>query len=245
MRLLFPAAGSAALLALAACGGQVSTAGSGGHTSGTTSSSSSSGSTSSSTSSTSSSGTSTHGDCQTDADCSGKTCAPLTPGGYKVCLSFPPEATMCQVMGPPNQCCTSADCASQGGGGCYSAMELQFCGGAQPLYNECIADKCQTDVDCGKVYPPQACIPAGAFDFPKRACFTAFCHTDADCTASPGGACLLVGSNPCCSHPAPSGLGCVYSGGLHKDADCPNGSCTLNLGKGVSVCGPPHGPCPP
>ena len=62
--------------------------------------------------------------------------------------------------------------------------------------------------------------------------------------AKPGGACILVGSNPCCSHPAPTGLGCAYPGGCTKDADCPAGSCTLDTGKGVSVCGAPHGPCP-
>ena len=35
---------------------------------------------------------------------------------------------------------------------------------------------------------------------------TAFCHTDGDCTAKPGGTCIPVGGNPCCSLDLPDGL---------------------------------------
>lgn len=245
MRFLFFTAGPAlALAALASCGGTVATTGSGGHTSGTSSSSGSTVTTSSSSGSTtaSSSGSSwtiPHGDCQTDADCSGGTCTPITPGGYQVCVSTVTEAMGCQGGGFA-QCCTSADCGTSGK--CYPTSELQFCGGAAPPENGCAADACKADSDCDK---GQICTPAGAFGLAARACLAAFCKTDADCTAKPGGACILVGSNPCCSHEAPSGLGCAYPGGCTTDADCPGGACTLGIPSGVSVCGAPHGPCPP
>jgi hypothetical protein len=120
---------------------------------------------------------------------------------------------------------------------------MQSCGGALVPTNECVADQCQADTDC-KTPPAQICVPAGAFGLPGRACLAAFCHTDADCTAKAGGACILAGSNPCCSHPAPEGLGCFYPGGCSTDADCTGGSCTLDMTTGESVCGAPHGPCP-
>src|SRR6185312_15335209 len=78
-------------------------------TGGATSSMFSSATTGSTTASTSSSGTgggSAHGACQTSADCGGNPCEPITPGGYLVCLTPVAEATSCQFMGPPNQCCT-------------------------------------------------------------------------------------------------------------------------------------------
>lgn len=221
-------------LALAGCDGDVDAApGAGG------------GSSSSTTTSTSGSGGGgPAGDCQSDADCGGAPCAPLTPGGYRVCLSFPSEVTECPGGGPPDLCCSSADCQSAGGGTCYFAADLQFCGGAYPDYNVCVPDGCQSDEDCAMGQNPAICAPAGAFGNPARACLVAYCRVDADCTAKPGGACRLVGGDPCCSHPAPDGLACVYPGGCLTDADCPGGACDIGA-DGVSVCGPEGPGCPP
>jgi hypothetical protein len=77
-----------------------------------------------------------------------------------------------------------------------------------------------------------------------RVCFTAYCHTDADCTAKPGGACRVIGNNPCCSLPAPDGLGCVYPGGCATDSECDAGACKLDTATGTGKCGGTHGPCP-
>jgi hypothetical protein len=225
-------------LLLSACDGDVdasgtAAAGGGGATS----------SVSSTTATTGSGGGGPAGDCQSDADCGGSPCAPLTPGGYRVCLSFPTEVTECQAGGG-DLCCSSADCQANGGGTCYFAADLQFCGGAYPDFNTCVLDGCQNDEACAMGQNLAICAPAGAFGNPARACLVAYCRVDADCTAKPGGACLLVGGDPCCSHPAPDGLACVYPGSCVRDADCPDGACDISA-DGESVCGPPSPGCPP
>ncbi len=157
------------------------------------------------------------GDCADDAGCMGGTCAPITPGGYKICRRKPPEATKCHMMGGiPDQCCTSKDCKA---GACYSFDQLPSCGGAFPApYNSCVVDECQNDAGCATNDPgPRICLPAGAFGYPQRRCLTAYCKTDADCSAKPGGRCLPI-ANPCCA--AALGLACVYPGGCSKDSDC-------------------------
>jgi hypothetical protein len=183
------------------------------------------------------------GECKTSADCGGGTCAPVTPGGYLVCLHLPPEVTSCVMpVSPSNQCCTSADCKQ---GKCYSTESLPYCGGpAMEIYNACMSDTCTTDADCvtnaGTL--PEICVPAGAFGYPVRTCFTAYCHTSADCTAHPGGVCAPV-SAPCCGTPA--GLGCVYPGGCAKNADCGQGnSCQLDPKTGSGVCSSGPVGCP-
>jgi Cys-rich repeat protein len=201
----------------AACGGQVSQGATGGSTSST------------------SSGSVSHG-CKTNADCGGGTCQALTPGGYSVCLSTPAEATTCQMGGPPMQCCSSAQCASMGGGSCYPSQSLQFCGGAQLQSNTCVTDRCTSDADCVKNTAPAICAPAGTFGNPMRFCLNAWCKTDADCTTKPGGACVLVGNNPCCKLPAPDGLACVYPGSCVTDSDCPKGQVCHLDSSGVSRC---------
>lgn len=224
------------------CGSTVveqSSTGSGGGSSSTTTGGNS---TTSSTSS-SSSGGGVHGDCKTNADCKVGQCVELTKGGYKVCASDPKEATMCS-QGGGDECCSSADCAMQGGS-CYAGTDLQFCGGAFPAFNRCVKDGCASDADCGGSQLPAICAPDGAFGLPKRSCLVAFCHTDADCTAKAGGVCVLVGDNPCCSHQAPEGLGCVYPGGCATDAECPGGACDLDTTTGQGHCGPPSQGCPP
>ena len=184
------------------------------------------------------------GDCKTDAECGGGTCASITPGGYLVCLNVPPEATSCS---PPtnsgmNQCCTTADCMH---GKCWSTNVYPYCGGpAKQVYNECATDQCTNDGQCvpGATVPPQICAPAGFLGVPVRTCFTAFCRTDADCTAHPCGTCAPI-TGPCCSFPL--GMGCVYPGGCAKNADCAQGeSCLLDPMTGTARCTSKPGTCP-
>jgi hypothetical protein len=173
----------------------------------------------------------------------GGTCAPVTPGGYKVCLNPPPEATKCNPMEPGvmDQCCTSADC--KGGTKCYLDSWLSQCSGPVMVpENQCAADQCMSDAMCGGGQAgPQLCAPAGAFGAPVRVCVTAFCHTDADCKAKPGGVCVPV-SQPCCQ--TPGGIGCVYPGGCRKDSDCGSmDACQLDTKTGTGQCIPMQG-CP-
>jgi hypothetical protein len=236
----------------AACGGNVAVdgTGTGGKTGAGGSSSSSSSSTSTSGTGTStgtgtgtSSGTSGGAplcDCKSAADCAGKPCVALTPGGYMVCEAPPPEATKCAPPGtlPMDQCCASADCKT---GKCYLSTSLPQCSGpAMATYNECVSDACATDADCKNGTLPQICTPAGAFGFATRQCLAAYCHTDADCGAKAGGHCATV-SQPCCS--TPGGLACVYPGGCQKDTDCASdGSkhCQIDATskQGVCIVGP-------
>jgi hypothetical protein len=236
MRLLGFLEGIAIAASLAACGGNVVVdhggaggAGVGGSTASNSSASGAGGVCSKSP-----------GDCATDADCPGGSCAPLTPGGYRVCLDIPPPATSCST--PMDQCCSAADCPN--GAPCYSTDVITLCKGgpAMPIFNECVADACATDADCLGGMAPQICAPAGAFGNPLRSCFRANCHTDADCTAAPCGACVTV-SSTCCAVPA--GLACVYPGGCRKDADCGAGnSCQIDSSSGASHCVSGLPPCP-
>jgi hypothetical protein len=144
-------------------------------------------------------------------------------------------------MGPPNECCKSGDCPGTGQG-CYPASALEFCGGALPNFNKCVADECSVDADCGT---GSICAPTGAFGYPKRNCVKAYCLTDTDCSAKPGGFCAPIGFNMCCSLQLPTALGCAYSDGCAKDSDCPNGTCQLDMATGKGVCGPKSPGCPP
>jgi len=89
-----------------------------------------------------------------------------------------------------------------------------------------------------------SCLPSGAFGYPKRGCLAAYCKTDADCGAAPGGACRLI-ANPCC--PAPQGLACVYPGGCTKDSDCGGDfskHCEIDGASKSAVCKPGGVGCP-
>jgi len=249
MRFLTFSLAVAGAFCLAACGNVIvdssGTTGSGAGTTGSGAGTTGTGGSTTATggSTTSGCGGSTAGDCQTDADCMGGTCAPLTPGGYLVCLDVAPPATSCAVPKTPmDQCCTSADC--KGGKACYSTGVLTLCLGGPPpeIYNACVSDQCQSDADCAAGTAPAICAPAGAFNYPLRECFTAYCRTDADCTAQPCGACVTV-SQPCCGVPA--GLACVYPGGCSKNADCGQGStCQIDPAKGAGVCTTAQVICP-
>lgn len=178
------------------------------------------------------------GDCTSDAQCNGGQCVAITPGGYEVCAQEPPEATSCSSPGL-DQCCSTADC--KGMGKCYSTTALANCGGpAMAPYNLCVADQCTDDASCAGSLSdvPMLCLPAGVFGFVARFCLTAYCHTNADCTAQPGGACVPIRSS-CCGTPV--GIACVYPGGCSDDADCGQGNrCEIDdlHGTGTCVSGP-------
>jgi hypothetical protein len=187
------------------------------------------------------------GGCTSDAACpTGSQCVALTPGGFRVCTSFPPEATACSMpMGSsPDQCCTSADCTM---GKCYLDSNLPFfdcSGGGFSPSNTCLADACETDADCaGQVGgEPTICAPAGTVG-PMRTCLVAYCHTNADCTTHGPGRCALI-QNPCCT--VPWGLGCVYAGGCATTVDCADAGltfCNLDALSGSGVCAPGPAPC--
>src|SRR6185437_7740845 len=155
------------------------------------------------------------GDCQTDADCPGGPCVPLTPGGFLVCQEPPSQATSC--TGPLDQCCPDTKSYCPNGEGCYAGPLVPACSGTpMPMHNQCGADQCEKDIDCA---PDQICGLAGTLGLEIRACVTAYCKIDADCEAYPGGVCAPV-LDPCCSTSA--GLYCVYSGhgGCRSNADC-------------------------
>jgi hypothetical protein len=177
------------------------------------------------------------GDCKTNADCpAGGECAELTPGGYKVCLSFPKEATVC-TNGMPiaDQCCKTADCKK---GKCYLSTDVPMCGSFDPVYNECAADACAGDADCG---PQAICAPAGAYG-PVRRCIAAYCKTSAECGAKPGGVCAPI-DNPCCA--VPVGLACVYPGGCKKQQDCKSTqSCDIDVPTKTAACADQAVGCP-
>jgi len=219
------------IVALAACGGNVETQGTGGHAGSTTGGGGHGGA-----------AFNPEGDCSTDADCNGQHCVEVAPGGYKICLHPPPEATTCSPPGgpEPDQCCKSTEC--QGGGKCYSSQSLPYCGGVGiPMHNQCAGDGCQKDGDCfGPV--AQICAPAGAFGSPGKACVNAYCKTDADCTAKPDGRCrpILQG---CCA--IPEGLACVYAGGCDAACAADGGKhCEIDPASLEGVCLDGPAPCP-
>lgn len=154
------------------------------------------------------------GDCDTDADCPGATCVEITPGGFRVCkVSFAPAET----CGQPDfdECCSSADYSS--GETCLAAPLTPYCGGPAPLeYNACGKDECAADLEC----PAGLCAPTGTLGNKVRACYSASCLLDSDCTALAGGICAPV-VEPCCNQPV--GLFCVYPGGCRTTSDCGQG----------------------
>ncbi len=175
------------------------------------------------------------GDCDDVHPCPvNSQCVELVPGGFRVCATSTKEATSC-----PNpaidECCKSADCSS--GALCYAGPVVPHCGGAIPSnQNVCAKDFCSSDADCGN---GEVCLPAGVLGNEVRACLSAKCRTDADCTVETGGQCAPV-MNPCCN--AASGLFCVYPGGCRKTSDCAVGKyCSTASGEptcvqGAAVC---------
>jgi hypothetical protein len=185
------------------CGGDVRGAGGGGAAGG-------SGTTTGTTSTGSAGGNS--GDCDSDADCPGSACVEITPGGFRVCRTDYPEATVCTGSGL-DECCTTADCPA---GACLIEPIVPYCGGPAMLeYNVCAQDQCASDTECGDGV---ICAPAGTLGGKVRACAAAGCTLDTDCAAEAGGICAPY-TDPCCSNP--TGLFCVYpSDGCRSSNDC-------------------------
>ena len=174
----------------------------------------------------------------------GETCKELTPGGFRTCSKPPVEATSCHEHDPGSmdQCCTSKDCSE---GKCFSSTQMPqwSCGGAQPVeHNVCMADQCSSDDDCKQDGSPRICVAAGAVGNAVSYCLRASCHTDADCSAEPGGICAPV-RQPCCR--ALAGLLCVYpTHGCRSDSDCPQGHCEADFTRGVAECKDGPAMCP-
>jgi hypothetical protein len=178
-------------------------------------------------------------DCTTDDECPEGACVETGPEGPRVCTRTVPEAMGCDPSHQGDQCCTSADCAQLGMGAvCIDNGFFPACGGPPPPpQNVCLSDICQSDETCFSGF----CAPAGSFGYPGRTCVPAFCRTNADCTAAPGGFCAPIDS-PCC--PVREGLACVYPGGCQRSADCAEGACVLDWDQGVGRCEPNGVPCP-
>jgi hypothetical protein len=173
------------------------------------------------------------GDCDTDVECPQGKCVEVTPGGFRVCLNEPPEANTCS-MSTEDQCCSSAACKV--GSKCY--LTSPGCVGPVVLpHNACLADQCQTDMDCmvsGDLN--QICVAPGVFGNPVRSCFSAGCRLDTDCTEEPSGICAPV-NNPCC---ATVSMACVYpSNGCRSDANCKNLFCVIEGSRAQCVDKPP------
>lgn len=215
------AGGSGTTSTAGAGGASTVTTGAGGATTASTSTGTSAGSSASSTSTgtgtsaTSSTGTGPgpqSGDCATDADCPGSKCVEVTPGGFKVCLTPPPEVTSCQ--GGSGGCCKSADCNANAGEKCYPPFG--YCGGIVGPVNQCLSAQCQNNSDCAG--DGGICLKAGMAGYPVNACIPAHCQHDSECTAQPGGECAPV-KTPCCTVDVE--LYCVYpNGGCRSDKDC-------------------------
>ena len=243
------------LLTVLGCGGDVIVDGSGGSGGDGPSAATSTGSDATSTGSVGTSATTgvgaststgsggSPGDCATNDDCPGGQCVEIVPGGFRVCVTLPPEATQCDPSHTQDQCCTSADCAAQGGGRCYDNQSIPFCGGAFPApENVCFVDSCTADADCfGGTTGETVCAPAGVSGFPGKSCVMTFCRADSDCTAQAGGICAPV-QDACCGLVA--GLACIYPDGCRSNADCATGGCVLDTVKGIGRCEPNGVPCP-
>lgn len=222
------------------CGGNVTSSGGSG---GTTGSGGSTGGGGAHTGGGGTGGALPTGDCQTDADCPGNTCVAVTGGGFKVCTSFPDEATQCTSQSQvPDECCVTADCAE---GKCYLSTDIPYCGGpAMATYNRCVKDECVKDADCAGGGQPSICAPPGAWGNPNRVCLAAYCTSNADCTDKAGGYCAPVDA-PCCSVAA--GLACVYPDGCRHDTDCASdGSkhCEIDAATKSGVCVDGPAACP-
>ncbi len=188
-------------------------------------------------------GTSVLGDCTSDANCPGGHCVALVPGGFHVCQFAPVPVTSCDPGGPthgPDECCNTTDCSADGGAGgtCYLNPPLDCHSLHRLPQNECMTDECQNDNDCidASGDPPDpdlACVAAGTIGS-VRTCITAYCHTDADCTAEAGGHCVLTG-NTCCHEM--NTLACAYaSDGCRADVDCASNHCVIDSSSGRVAC---------
>lgn len=164
------------------------------------------------------------GDCETDADCAGSTCAEIAPGGFRTCVNAPKPVTSC---GPGEMgCCNSDGCPS--GAQCFSPFG--YCGGIVGPQNKCLGPQCQSDDDCAA---GSACMQAGVLGLPVAMCMVTACKAHADCTAMPGGACRPI-ADACCS--GVFALWCVYPGGCQSNEMCPSRRCSGTATSSTAAC---------
>jgi hypothetical protein len=188
-------------------------------------------------------------ECTQSSDCppSGSdvpVCSEVIPGGYRVCLYRPPEATHASTEPNQDECDATRPCAT---GKCYEVLRFSsgLCGlGGAAAYNACRSDACSADSEC----PNGFCGPPGLSSDSivrrdwVRQCFQANCQTNDDCTQHAGGVCTLVSES--CSHSDtgrlkglfhPARLACVYPDGCGRESDCPEGSCMVIDGSASCV----------
>ncbi len=221
---------------LAACGGTVSTTGSGGATMSNGATTSSGTITASSSSSGAGGSANPPGECKQNSDCPPDgTCVELIAGGYRVCQFPTVEATVCTAQGQ-DECCSTADCTKPGDK-CIFGPFPGSCGGALMLpRNQCVKDLCAAPADCKT---DEICAPAGTLGSKVRVCLAAPCK-QATCLTSQEnvGWCAAIKS-PCCAAP----LGVFCAKGCLTDVDCPNGYCDVDP-QGLTVCKPGGPICP-
>ena len=107
-------------------------------------------------------------------------------------------------------------------------------------HSVCAADRCASDADCNN---GGICVKPGLIGNAVAFCMRAYCHTDADCSAHPGGICAPI-KLPCCNGYA--GMFCVYptEKGCRTSSDCNNGYCAPDHKTGTAVCKPGTPICP-
>ena len=146
--------------------------------------------------------------CGSDEDCpSGKACVEVIAGGFSVCEQDPKyEAPFgCEVT---DDCCDDLACP---GGRCVRSMDVDYCTDyvVEPR-NRCV-DDCTGHDECEPINgEPSFCLPPNLYGALGRSCVSAFCWSDADCTAEPGGVCAVIESG-CFGKCSPT-IGCVYPG---------------------------------
>jgi hypothetical protein len=107
-------------------------------------------------------------------------------------------------------CCGSEECTE---GQCFPPFD--YCGGIVGPQNRCLTHACWDDEGCGLA---EVCVLAGLLGYPVNTCMPAYCRTDSDCSAAPGGRCAPIEDRCCLGIYA---LFCVYPDHCQKNIDCP------------------------
>lgn len=196
-------------------------------------------------------GSNNGGDCNASSDCMpGGTCIELTPGGFRTCRYDAVANTQCGLNqggggtggaggagggGTLDECCEEIDDADCGNNDlCITTPLYPVCGNQDPPHNVCQDDyhECNTAADCDS---GGFCVPAGTFGSQVRKCIRISCAQDTECTAGANGRCVPV-EQQCCPGVI-RGLHCTYDGGCRKDSDCGGGNLCQVMG-GVASCQP-------
>lgn len=176
--------------------------------------------------------------CTDDSCGSDRICAEVVPGGFRTCVGQLQEVSTC--MNPAlDECCDSSECET---GVCALSVSYPSgpcgLGGADSL-NQCLADACGTNDDCGS---GEVCAWQEV-DGVVRLCTPAHCQSDADCTAAPFGRCAYI-PGECVELSGGSDyrepqLACIYAGDYClADSDCDSGgpvrrSCVVEDGRAL------------